>query len=378
MSRRLRSAFRGTRAVDVPELLGQCEGKPRLLRRRSFWKRVVVIACGLVAVAPARAADLEGSRVFEAVQQQVRTVFEKCRGAVVKIEGTDAHGRLSGTGFFIDPNGTLYTCYSVGGETRDISVTLNGVKHSAVRVFGDLRSGVAILKIAAETPFLTFGSSRSLAVTSPVMTLGYPMDLPVSPSFGMVAGFDIKYLGRLFATTHIRANVPVQRGQGGAPLLNLNGEVVGLLISSLDEGSASFALPIEAAEKVRNDFVRFREVRRGWLGIQVGRAESPVQGSSVEVKDIMLDSPGLKHGLQTGDVLLQVGERPIKNPEDVLDAAFYLGVDDQVPVRLVRGGNTLELQLHSAKHPDGSPALGRPVPAQLFGSELNAAPLGAK
>ena len=110
----------------------------------------------------------------------------------------------------------------------------------------------------------------------------------------MVGGFDLKYLGRYFATTHIRANVAVQRGQGGAPLLDMHGEVVGVLISSLDQGSASFVLPIEAAEKVRRDFVRFGEVRPGWVGMAVGPAAEAVNGSTAAVEDILTDGPAHK------------------------------------------------------------------------------------
>ena len=109
-----------------------------------------------------------------------------------------------------------------------------------------------------------------------------------------MAGFDQKFLGRFFATTHIRANVPVQRGQGGAPLLDLKGDVVGILISSLDEGSALFALPIEAAEKVRRDVVRFGHIRPGWIGIDVGTASEETEGSFAEVRNAIPGSPAWK------------------------------------------------------------------------------------
>ena len=102
------------------------------------------------------------------------------------------------------------------------------------------------------------------------------MNLPLTPSFGVLGGFDREYLGQYFATTHLRANVPVQRGEGGAPLLNMKGEVVGMLISSLDQGSASFVLPVEAIEKVRREFVRFGELRPGWIGLSVEACAEPV------------------------------------------------------------------------------------------------------
>jgi serine protease Do len=183
------------------------------------------------------------------------------------------------------------------------------------------------------------------------MTIGYPMDLPPTPSFGIVGGFCLKYLGRYFATTHIRANVAVQRGEGGAPLLNMKGEVAGILISSLDRGSASFVLPIEAAEKVRRDFIRFRELRPGYIGIQVGEAKAPVSGSTALVQDLVPGAPGEKAGIKPGDVLLRLAERRITCPEDVLDACYYLTAEDDLTIAVARDGHELEIAVQATDHP---------------------------
>src|SRR5689334_86210 len=88
----------------------------RRLRRHHHLRSLAAMMSMAVAASTAlvRAEDPDGARVVAGIEQQVRAIFEKCRPAVVKIEAADTHGRLSGTGFFIDPNGTLYTSYSVG------------------------------------------------------------------------------------------------------------------------------------------------------------------------------------------------------------------------------------------------------------------------
>ena len=307
-----------------------------------------------------------GPSVAESIAQEVRSLFERCHSAVVKIEATDEHGKLCGTGFFVDPNGTLFTSYTVGGASHDLVVSFGGSKYPARRMVADSRSGVAILKVETETPFLSVSAARDLELASPVVTIGYSMGLPPSPSFGTVGGFHIEYLGRYFATTHIRANVPVQRGQGGAPLLNMRGEVVGILISSLDQGSACFALPIEAAEKVRKDFVHFGEVRPGWLGIDVRSLPQPIAGSTAGVHDVLESGPGRAAGLNPGDILLQVGARKVSAPEDVLDASFFLTADEPVTIRVARGGEQLEFNVAPAEHP----ALQRTADLHLGGGAL--------
>ena len=312
----------------------------------------LAVSGALLGVATVGAAEPGSENVVAAIQREVHAVFEKCHGAIVRIEAVDAHGHLSGTGFFIDPNGTLYTSYTVGGESRDIHVSFGNERHPARRLVGDLRSGIAILKIEAETPFLPFGKAGDLAVASPVIAIGYPMDLGLTPAFGTVGGFDIKYLGRYFATTHIRANVAVQRGEGGAPLLNIKGEVVGILISHLDSGNASFVLPIEAAEKVRKDFVRFHEVRPGWIGVHVKGADQAVEGSTAQVEEVIPDAPAKKAGLRTGDIFLQVGERNITSPEDQLDASFFMSAEEALTIRIARDGAQLQLGVTPIDHPD--------------------------
>jgi len=306
----------------------------------------------MLAAYSASAAEVEANPIVSAIQEQIASVFDKCRGAVVKIQATDRHGRLSGTGFFVDPNGTIYTCYTVGGESQDIVVEFGDKRFPATRLVGDLRSGIAILKIAAETPFLTCGKSHDLAVASPVITIGYPMDLPVTPAFGTVGGFDIKYMGRYFAATHIRANISVQRGEGGEPLLNLKGEAMGIVVSRLDSGSASFVLPIEAAEKVRMDFLRFHEVRPGWIGVHIKGGPEIVDGSNVLIDEVTPDAPGAKAGLLPGDILLQVGNHKIASPEDVLNAIFYITAEDDLRLRVARSGKDMEFLAHPIDPPD--------------------------
>src|SRR5213079_1198512 len=286
-----------------------------------------------------------------AVSRQVKEVFEHAAKAVVKIHGVDEHCEISGTGFFIDPTGTLYTAYTVGGEAGNFSIEFNGKQYPARQVLADIRSGMAILKTDVATPALPIGKSEELGVATPVVTIGYPLDLPETPNFGMVAGFDRKYLGRYFSTTHLRVNLLTQRGEAGAPLLNMKGEVVGILVSSLENNSSCYAVPIEAAEKIRGDFMRFGEARHGWIGINVSEAAAPMEGSRAEMTQIMDDTPAAHSGIKPGDVLLQVGQRKISEPEDVLDASFFITAGDTVPITVMRGNQKLTFSVQATLHP---------------------------
>src|SRR3954447_6975879 len=285
------------------------------------------------------------------ISQEVKDVFERARHAVVKIHGQDEHSDIYGTGFFVDPTGTLYTSYSVGGDAGNFTVEFGGKEYSAHAVVADVRSGIAMLKVDMATPALPIGRAEDLEVATPVITIGYPLDLPKTPSFGMIAGFDRKYMGRYFSTRHLRVNLPTQRGEAGAPLLNFKGEVVGILVSSLENNSSCYALPIDAAEKIHSDFVRFGEPRHGWIGINVSEAKKEVDGSRAEMTKIMDRTPAGESGVKEGDVLLQVGKTKVHEPEDVLDASFYITAGDTVPITVMRGDKKLTFDVQADFHP---------------------------
>src|SRR5437867_11592185 len=286
-----------------------------------------------------------------AISQHVKDIFARAAKAVVKIHGADEHSEICGTGFFIDPTGTLYTAYTVGGEAGNFTIEFGGKKYSARQLLADIRSGTAMLKVDETTPALPIRKSEELEVATPVVAVGFPLDLPETPSFGLVAGFDRKYLGRYFSTTHLRVNLPTQRGEAGAPLLNMKGEVVGILVSSLENNSSCYAVPIEAAEKIRRDFVRFGEARHGWVGINVSEAPQPVEGSRAEMTQIMEDTPAARSGIKTGDILLQVGRKKVTGPEDVLDASFFITAGDTVPITVIRGNQKLTFHVQAELHP---------------------------
>lgn len=306
------------------------------------------------------------------ISREVKDVFDKSARAVIKVRGTDEHGEFAGTGFFIDPAGTLYTAFSVGGDADSLSIDFDGKKYPARVMMTDVRSGIAILKADIATPALPIGKSELVEVATPVIAIGFPLDLPETPNFGMIAGFDRKFLGRYFSTTHLRVNVPTQRGEAGSPILNFKGEVIGILVSSIENGSACYALPIDAAEKIRNDFVRFGEARHGWIGINVAEAEKFKEGSRAEMTEIMRDTPAFGSGVKPGDILLQVGKTKVREPEDVIDASFFITAGDTVPIVVIRGDEKLSFDVQADFHPASqrppmiaAPGMNQSIPLRL-------------
>ncbi|TSA32767.1 MAG: PDZ domain-containing protein [Verrucomicrobiaceae bacterium] len=287
----------------------------------------------------------------ENLSGQVRKIFDEHRDAVVKVRAKDKLGIRFGSGFFADLTGTVYTHAGIVLKADEVTVISNGKELPARVLVADERSGIAILKVDASTPSIPIGDSQKVMVATPVMMIGYPEDLDASPSFGIVGGLDREYLGQHFSTTHIRANLPVQRGQGGAPVLNFDGEAIGILVGRVDAGSACHVLPMRAAEKVRSDLARFGELRPGWVGVEVEESETPVQGSTAKVGALDPDTPAAVSGLQLGDILLKVGGMPIISSEDVIDASYFLTAGDNADIEIVRGSENMTISVRPVLHP---------------------------
>jgi len=302
----------------------------------------------IVCAAPLLAED---QSLGDRISSEVGRIFKERKDAVVRVEAYDNHGKLSGTGFFVDPSGTVYTLSYIVSQADEIFVVQGDRKMPAKLLVADPRSGVALIKTDYASPFIPLGSSKSLTVTSPVLTIGFPMDLGETPSFGIVGGFDRKFLDKYFVTTHIRANVPVQGGFGGAPLLDMNGDAVGILMAGIAGGAACYVLPIEAAEKIRMDYARFGAARHGWVGVKVEEQENAVDGSHVRIAELGPDTPASKSGLKAGDVLLQVGKFKVTDAEDVIDASYFLTAGDDVNFEIIRDGQKMDIAVHSAAHP---------------------------
>ncbi len=171
-------------------------------------------------------------------------------------------------------------------------------------------------------------------------------------------------------------NLPTQRGEAGAPLLNMKGEVVGIVVSRLENTSACYAVPIEAAEKIRSDFVRFGEARHGWVGINVSEAAQPVEGSRAQMTQVMEDTPAARSGIKP--------RKKVTQPEDVLDASFFITAGDTVPIIVMRGDQKMIFHVQATLHPasrtgvmvasPGTPALNQAIPLSLGSEEVPRTP----
>ena len=297
---------------------------------------------------PLGAAD---QSTAQSLCSELSRIFEQHRRSVVRVYATDNLGVRVGSGFFIDPSGLIYTHAGTVMSAEDVKVSFGGRMTPAQVVTIDERNGVAILKVDCASPFIPIGDSDQITNATPVILIGFPEDYEVSSHLGMIAARERQHLGKYFATSHFRANMAVQRGEGGAPVLNLAGEVIGILMARIGDGSACHILPIRAAEKTRQDISRFGELRPGWVGGEVEDAAAAHAGSTAQILTLGPGTPAAQGGLKAGDVILSIDGIPVTRSEDVLDAAYFLTAGDLVEVRIQRDGETRSISVKPTTRP---------------------------
>lgn len=287
----------------------------------------------------------------ENIASHIRKVFEDNQKSVVRVQASDSLGIRLGSGFFIDPTGMVYTHTGVVLNAEEVTVNFNGNLLPARVLVADERSGIAILKTDCTSPFLRIGSSDNATVAMPIIAIGFHEDREASPSFGVVAGHDRHHMGQYFSTTHMRAKMAVNRGEGGAPVLNLNGEVVGILVARINDSGSCHILPIRAAEKIRQDMASYGELRHGLVGVEVEDAPEAVNGSTARITALNPITSEAGQDLKAGDIVNKIGSTPVSSSEDVIDASYFLTAGEPAEVKFTRDGQQMSVVVTPKQHP---------------------------
>ena len=356
--------------------------KPSRFKLTHGWliSRMPCRLAALLLVAPiAGIPVLARADVVHLSGDEASALFDKAKAAVVQIHSGDPGFVLAGSGFFIDDQGTVLTSSTILGENSSARVVINGVEIDAKIIGNDPRSGLAMLRVSyGESPALPLARASNLQTGDDVMTLGYPLNLPVAPSQGPVSGFDASFLTRdiggqlvpkgsvaaleRFATTHIHANIPISPGQVGGPLLNEHGEVVGIVATSPDDGRSIYALPVEAINKIMADFNQYGHARFGWVGVNVvEQPDTAHDGRTVRVAQAVAGTPASESGIRSGDTVMRIDDREIYRPADVLDASFFSHVGENMHVVVRRDDKLFDYTFAIIERPASASTVATPV-----------------
>jgi serine protease Do len=244
-------------------------------------------------------------------------------------DSPDTPSASLGSGFIISSDGYILTNAHVVDGANVVTVKLTDKREYHAKVVGaDKQSDVAVLKIdAKDLPTVKIGDPRQSKVGQWVVAIGSPYGFENTVTSGIISAKS-RSLPNENYTPFIQTDVPVNPGNSGGPLFNLQGEVIGInsMIYSQTGGfqGLSFAIPINEAMKVKDDLVKTGHVSRGRLGVAVQGLNQTLANSfglkqpqGALISSVDKDGPAAKAGLQPGDVITAVNGTAISDSSDL-------------------------------------------------------------
>ncbi|WP_372591947.1 DegQ family serine endoprotease [Guyparkeria sp.] len=280
-----------------------------------------------------------------------------------------------GSGFIISEDGYILTNAHVVGQADEISVRLSDQKEYDAELVGeDERTDIALLKIDAKgLPTVKIGDSDDVEVGEWVLAIGAPFGLDHSATHGIVSAIG-RDLPNESYVPFIQTDAPVNPGNSGGPLINADGEVIGvnsqIYTSSGGYMGISFAIPVNVAMSVADQLKATGQVTRGYLGVLIQPVTDELARSfgldntrGALVAQVQPDTPAEKAGIESGDIIIEFNGKPVKRSGQLPMLVGNATVGEPATVTLIRDGKKKEVEVVLEKL-DGVAGLG---PLSKFG-----------
>ena len=291
----------------------------------------------------------------------VRTIYAAASPSVVSVRT----GEGSGTGFLVDSDGTIVTNAHVVGDNDQVQVRFedDGELHDAEVLGVDASTDLAALKVDAGAANgvkpLALADSDKVQVGDTALAIGYPLGLDRTATAGIISGLerDIQAPNGFSIDKVIQTDAPINPGNSGGPLLNANGEVIGVnsQIATAGGGNGSvgigFAVPANTVKDVLPQLERGAAPEHAYLGVSTGAAPD----GGAQVGEATTDGPAAQAGIQAGDVITEVDGDAVQDPDDVAQAIEDNKPGDKVDVTVQRGGDERTIEVTLGQRPEQLP-----------------------
>lgn len=269
-----------------------------------------------------------------------------------------------GSGFIVSEDGYILTNNHVVESSDEITVILDDEREFKAKLIGhDPNTDVALIKIeATKLPYLKLANSDKLNVGEWVVAIGTPYGLQATLTVGVISARGRKNLDLLHIEDFIQTDAPINRGNSGGPLLNLNGEVIGLntalLSGSGGYAGIGFAIPSNIAHYVMDQLLETGTVKRGYIGVSLQKVDHDLasafnldKAEGALVADVVKDSPAEKAGLQQGDIIQKYNGTVINNIASFRNAIALMKPGSKISLGVLRKGNSVNTTVEIADFP---------------------------
>lgn len=272
--------------------------------------------------------------------------------------------RGNGSGVVISNEGHILTNNHVVNGAEEIDVTLNDGRKFTAKVIGrDTFSDLAIIKMDGATNLkpAVLGTSGNLRPGEWVIAVGSPLGFDHTVTLGIVSALSRQVPDINSNVEFIQTDAAINPGNSGGPLVNLNGEVIGINTAIAGSGqNIGFAIPVDTAKKIVTDLISNGHVTRPWIGISMAELKPDLAKSlgipenikGVIVAQVMPNSPSFRAGFQQGDIIQRINGKAVNTPKEIQDLVRSKPIHSEFNIQILRNGQMNAVTLRTETLPD--------------------------
>ena len=266
----------------------------------------------------------------------------------------------TGSGFIVDKNGYIITNHHVVDRADHIRVKMphDQTEYKAKLIGYDAETDLAVIKVSAGKPLVAakIGNSESVQVGDWAVAIGSPFGLEATVTAGIVSATGRDIAGAKQFQHFIQTDAAINPGNSGGPLLNINGEVIGINTAIATESGGyqgvGFALPVNTAVQVYNSIIKTGKMTRGSIGIQFNKYDKNSElmkalglKGGVVVERVNPGGPAEKAGIKPEDVIIAFNSQPVRDGDELVNRVSSTPVGAAATITVDRAGKKLDLKL---------------------------------
>ena len=283
--------------------------------------------------------------------------------------------RGTGSGFIINKEGDIITNAHVVSGADKVTVILKDGRQIEGKVIGsDELTDIAVIQVKSDNlPTVSIGTSANLQPGDWAIAIGNPLGLDNTVTAGIISAIGRKsgQIGVDKRVSFIQTDAAINPGNSGGPLLNQNGEVIGVNTAIIQGAQGlGFAIPIETAQRISKQLIQNGKVSRAYLGIQMVTVDPNVkrqvnqdsdlgiqlsEDKGVLITKVVDDSPASKAGAKRGDVIIKFDNQDVLTADQVTQLVEDRAVGDKIRMEVKRNGQVVALNVEAAQFPQKFP-----------------------